>query len=89
MGEKNLGLAALGTTSSEVALGGWRMESRQGRFVILPMLALFIAFAAEHYININTVTAGDFTALWSYGRLMLAQPADVLYQGHSIQASRC
>jgi len=43
------------------------------------MLALFIAFAAEHYININTVTAGDFTALWSYGRLMLAQPADVLY----------
>jgi len=77
MGEKNLGLAAPGTTSSEVALGGWRMESQQGRFVILPMLALFIAFAVEHYIN--TVTAGDFTALWSYGRLMLAQPADVLY----------
>ncbi len=59
MSEKNLGPAVPGATPSGVALGGWLMESRQGRFVILPMLALFMAFAAEHYIN--TVKAGDFT----------------------------
>lgn len=77
MSEQNLGVAIPNEAPSKVALGGWLIDSRQGRLVILPMLVLFMAYAAGHYVS--RVPAGDFTALWSYGRLMLVQPAAVLY----------
>ncbi len=82
MGEKILGLAAPSFMPSRMALGGWPINSRQGRLILLPVLVLFVAFAivvfaARHHNG--QMTAGDFTVLWSYGRMMLAQPAAVLY----------
>ena len=84
MSEQNLGSAIPNQAPSKVALGGWVIDSRQGRLVILPMLVLFMAYAAEHYVS--RVPAGDFTALWSYGRSMLVQPSAVLYDVGALHA---
>ena len=59
------------------ALGGWPLESIAAKLVLLPGLAAFAAYAALSYLV--PIQAGDFTALWSYARLMHEYPPAQLY----------
>lgn len=78
------GASLPGTSLPGTSLGGWAISIRQGGFVILPLLAVFVLYSAFHYYHM--LLPGDFVALWSYGQFLAGHPAAGLYDAAGLDA---
>jgi hypothetical protein len=69
---------------------GWRASDRHTRLLVTALLALFAVYFVSYAVPVlrrdTPFRFGDFFALWSYGRILVAAPAAELYDAAALAA---